>query len=117
MTGHIGSVPTCLCSFPVRKVTAPPLDVGVWLHTPHFVVSRHSVCNGQFRSRDHVTSHGLCTVSLRWSPVASQNSHLKTRIYFLSRSSFAQSRCPATSLFHSHPLVSPQHVVGHQGTQ
>lgn len=25
VTGHIGSVPTYLCSFPVLKVTAPPV--------------------------------------------------------------------------------------------
>lgn len=81
VTGHIGSVPTCVCSFPVLKLTPPrPLDVGVWLHTPHFVVSRHSVCNGQFRSRDRVTSRGLYSqseVEPRGKPkLASQNQGL-----------------------------------------
>lgn len=48
----------------------------VLLGTPRFMASRHPVCNGQFRSRGHVVSPSLCCC-LRWSPVASQNLHLK----------------------------------------
>ena len=76
VTWHIESVTLLLRQLTCARGPPLPLDRGLFLGAPHCMALCHPICNGPFRSHSREVSCGL-THGLKWSPVASQNSHLK----------------------------------------